>query len=932
MGFKLFGGEKFTTRNLYTVIKENKSKYKVVLANGVVACALLSNGKALTMQVVDEIRDAVGGKSRKEYARYMSENYDWDYGKALTFTYAHEIFQKDKDDGYTLAKQWISNAKGASKSFMASKFHNFAYDPTAKKTTSEESSSETSSYKTEQESSDAGAGGDFESAESDEFSESDKPKAPTPPKATSKKPKTKIFKSPKKKSPFKKPFLQRPPMERQLSDRSLQALEKQGEGWAIGLYRKDSRKPKTMKILKRNADGSVVVQFQGEADTPTIPANQILKDNGGIHKSSKLISSGKAKMPESKATTSTAASATKNKNALDMNLATWKNLYVTADVNEADAEKEYYELRNKQARWVQRKFIDDDGDEIDYYHYSQPSLNPMAPSGNRAIKLKNPLGKERGGTWVDPDGYANVVPKSSYKEPSASASGGGGKRSVPIVASWDGNYVAPTDYTVRTRGVGTDKGGVRGQVQSGKVPSSASQPPPAGATPPGPTNLGGGLAGGGAPPPPGGGGGGGPQPPPGPPPGTPPARGTANALGVIAGLGGRFRQRQSNRRYNRRLADSAQNQQRLEDQQNPTRTITPGEVYDRGEPTDRDANVKLQVSEQEKRLQTLTAEGEAIEQAEGEKDLTDNKPEISTTGHQKAVSLIAVRYGRDFTYYKNLVQEGVLQPPPTDYSTRKKAMDDCLAEYGPLFEIESFNTDYTYEEAVEIYALKAIYKEVLDEERAWKRALIKMGQRMGLDPNYDTGPPGQLQPGMVIPFDGLGIRPQDLIDTQNRSIRVTPTGIPAAGPPPSGPPPSPTGGETKSQTFSDDDSASQASLGGAAGGAAAAATVGQPASQSSQQTINKQNELTKKERKELNKFRFNAKQQPKTTSSRVRKPKELDPEKLKFNTHTRMNPNLLMQLGRVGFPTNNNQRGAPPSFSRIQKRSAPTRRLNFKIF
>ena len=86
-----------------------------------------------------------------------------------------------------------------------------------------------------------------------------------------------------------------------------------------------------------------------------------------------------------------------------------------------------------------------------------------------------------------------------------------------------------------------------------------------------------------------------------------------------------------------------------------------------------------------------------------------------------------------------------------------------------------------------------------------------------------------------------------------------------------------------------------------------------PAKRNNKPLINKQNKLTKRERAELNKFRYDKKTQPRGTSTRQRKKKELDPEGLKFNTHTRMNPNLLMQLGRVGFPTHNNQAGEAPT-------------------
>jgi len=453
--------------------------------------------------------------------------------------------------------------------------------------------------------------------------------------------------------------------------------------------------------------------------------------------------------------------------------------------------------------------------------------------------------------------------------------------------------------------VGTAPGGVRGQQQTQSVPAPAPTPVPISGQINAPI-------------------------PPSPPPSPTNANRSANILQGLA----RRRTAQNNavsqmndlRNINERMRNVEARDAFESERRGNTRTRQP-EDRTYAEPTDREQNIRFNISEQENREKALGSEREAQEQEAGEKDLTDDKPEISTSGHQRAVSLVAVKYGRDFTYYKNLVETGVLQSPPTSYAQRKTAMMQCLAEYGAIFEIDKFNTDYTMDEAVEIYALKAIYKEVIDEERAWKKALIKMGQRMGVDPNYQTGPPGALEPGMVIPLNALGAGQDRIMDF----LEAAGAGG-AGGAQPFAPPPD--AGESKGGDPDDADiySDSDDSFGDNEDVGTQTDPAQAPAKRNNKPLINKQNKLTKRERAELNKFRYDKKTQPRGTSTRQRKKKELDPEGLKFNTHTRMNPNLLMQLGRVGFPTHNNQMGEAPTFSRIQTRSKPIQKLSFKIF
>ena len=111
------------------------------------------------------------------------------------------------------------------------------------------------------------------------------------------------------------------------------------------------------------------------------------------------------------------------------------------------------------------------------------------------------------------------------------------------------------------------------------------------------------------------------------------------------------------------------------------------------------------------------------EEQERENIERDFIPDISKFGHTLAVQNIFTRFNKDFTYFKSLVKNTDLNPSQ-DKNTRKKQIDQIIAEYSSLFPIEKVTSDYSYEECLEIVTLKYTYIQNIRFEMSWKRSLI----------------------------------------------------------------------------------------------------------------------------------------------------------------------------------------------------------------
>ena len=125
-------------------------------------------------------------------------------------------------------------------------------------------------------------------------------------------------------------------------------------------------------------------------------------------------------------------------------------------------------------------------------------------------------------------------------------------------------------------------------------------------------------------------------------------------------------------------------------------------------------------------------------------------PDVSKFGHTMAVQNIFTKFNKDFTYFKSLVANTELRPSD-DKKNRKMQVDRIIAEYSSLFPIEKVNSDYTYEECLEIVTLKYTYIQNIRFENSWKRALINFN----MPNNNDIG---NMQRALIVqqPMGTLG--------------------------------------------------------------------------------------------------------------------------------------------------------------------------------
>ena len=289
----------------------------------------------------------------------------------------------------------------------------------------------------------------------------------------------------------------------------------------------------------------------------------------------------------------------------------------------------------------------------------------------------------------------------------------------------------------------------------------------------------------------------------------------------------------------------------------------------------------------ELQMTELDEEKEAQEEDAADQLQTDNLPDISKYGHQKSISMICIANGRDFTYYKNLVKNNVALAPSEDKAKRKKEAKIMEMEYGIIISWEGFKTDYEMEEVLELYTIVTVFKEVLAEERQWKRAIIKL-QKMSADRNMPSEVGGS-DLGVVMPLDAFGVRPQDLINVASARQRGD-------------------DGESKQPPGTGESKGDSTPVGTPTGtplGTPAGTPVGTPAGTpistppgSPAAGAGRGMFKVEKKIKGPSDMAYSSKKKKKPS---VRQPKDLNPQNLAFRTGTRFNPNLLMSLGRVGY-------------------------------
>lgn len=185
-------------------------------------------------------------------------------------------------------------------------------------------------------------------------------------------------------------------------------------------------------------------------------------------------------------------------------------------------------------------------------------------------------------------------------------------------------------------------------------------------------------------------------------------------------------------------------------------------------------NIQMDINEQIKGETLRLDEREKIaEQEEGmqEELEKDNIADISKYGHQLAVQNIFKKNNKDFTYFKNLVSSNKSLQPSQDKAKRKAITDITIAEYSSLFPIEKLNSDYDYDECLEIATFKFGYVENVRFERKWKKSIG----------NMNIGTPGNtegLSAGAIVNLENMGLNVNQLLNQ-----KTTPTQSSSVSPP-----------------------------------------------------------------------------------------------------------------------------------------------------
>ncbi len=128
-------------------------------------------------------------------------------------------------------------------------------------------------------------------------------------------------------------------------------------------------------------------------------------------------------------------------------------------------------------------------------------------------------------------------------------------------------------------------------------------------------------------------------------------------------------------------------------------------------------------------------------------------PDVSKYGHTLAVQNIFTRYNKDFTYFKNLIANNPDLKPSDNLKKRKSQVDRIIAEYSSLFPIEKVNSNYSFDECLEIITLEYCYIKNIRFENSWKRALIN--NQMGRTTNNNETLQG-MQRAFIVQQPNMG--------------------------------------------------------------------------------------------------------------------------------------------------------------------------------
>lgn len=191
-----------------------------------------------------------------------------------------------------------------------------------------------------------------------------------------------------------------------------------------------------------------------------------------------------------------------------------------------------------------------------------------------------------------------------------------------------------------------------------------------------------------------------------------------------------------------------------EDIEEPTPTPTPTYTPSPSEPPKQPSEPtpeEITIGEEERARDKA---GDVQEEQQAREELeADFIPDVSKYGHTLAVQNIFTRYNKDFTYFKNLIANNPDLKPSDNLKKRKSQVDRIIAEYSSLFPIEKVNSNYSFDECLEIITLEYCYIKNIRFENSWKRALIN--NQMGRTTNNNETLQG-MQRAFIVQQPNMG--------------------------------------------------------------------------------------------------------------------------------------------------------------------------------
>ena len=152
---------------------------------------------------------------------------------------------------------------------------------------------------------------------------------------------------------------------------------------------------------------------------------------------------------------------------------------------------------------------------------------------------------------------------------------------------------------------------------------------------------------------------------------------------------------------------------------------------------------------------------------EATQPMMDNIPDLSQHGFQVAIQNVFIKYNKDFSFIKNLVEQNPALKPSENESERKQQIDLCYAYYSSLFPLPSNDGDTSYSKTLELATLKFQYRRNVEMENAWKRNLGNL-----------TGQGGGANMGIIVNTEGLGMSASQLFNQQQQQPQAQPAQAP----------------------------------------------------------------------------------------------------------------------------------------------------------